>query len=249
MRPYLVHSLSTIFYALTSASGPTSIFINQIPEYNALSGCAETEVSTIVRNMDFGCGDEGRTTSFACFCYASSSKFTSMIGKHVSTACTDDPSQSLSALAVFSSYCRLGEVSGVTMDLSTPTGFIVSTSSTLGLLPSPAPILTTSRAEQTRTATEIPNPTATRREETVSASGTLTSTVARQGETDLTTGLSVSTTTRHAETDTANNSSSPGYSTSDKIALACGIGIALPATIAGIATVIIMLKIRRRQNP
>jgi len=94
----------------TLASGPTSIFIDQVPDYAALSDCAESELRTIVRGMAFGCGDGDQTTSFACFCYASSAKFSSMIDKHVRTACEqDDPTQTFSALAVFHSYCQLGE--------------------------------------------------------------------------------------------------------------------------------------------
>lgn len=99
---------------LAAASGPTSIFINQVPEYALLSPCAESQVSTIVRNMAFGCGDGSKTTSYKCFCYESSAKFSSMIGKHVQTACTQDASQNTSAVEVFSSYCQLGDISAVT---------------------------------------------------------------------------------------------------------------------------------------
>ncbi|KAI4643654.1 hypothetical protein J4E93_006666 [Alternaria ventricosa] len=44
-----------LLLALTSivgASGPTSIFIDQIEEYALLATCAELELSTIVRNMN-----------------------------------------------------------------------------------------------------------------------------------------------------------------------------------------------------
>ncbi|KAF2678888.1 hypothetical protein K458DRAFT_422775 [Lentithecium fluviatile CBS 122367] len=73
--------------------------------------------------MAFGCGDGSSTTSYACFCYESSAKFSSMIGKHVSTACNPDfPEQNSSAIEVFSSYCKLGEVA--------PTGVVTSASPT-----------------------------------------------------------------------------------------------------------------------
>ncbi|ORY16381.1 hypothetical protein BCR34DRAFT_103633 [Clohesyomyces aquaticus] len=97
--------------SITSASGPTSIFINQVPEYALLASCAEPEVSTIVRDMSFGCGDGSKTTSYACFCFQSSAQMSSMIAKHVSTACAkDDPSQNTSAIEVFSKYCQLGDI-------------------------------------------------------------------------------------------------------------------------------------------
>jgi hypothetical protein len=94
-----------------ASSGPTSIFIDKIPEYALLATCAEQELSTIVRNMEYGCGDGGGSTytSFACFCYESSAKFSSMIGAHVATRCPEDTSQNTTALQVFSSYCDVGQ--------------------------------------------------------------------------------------------------------------------------------------------
>ncbi|KAI4930237.1 hypothetical protein J4E85_004862 [Alternaria conjuncta] len=94
--------------SVAGASGPTSIFIDQIEEYKLLATCAELELSTIVRNMKWGCGDGGSYQSFTCFCYESSAKFSSMIGAHVMTQCPDDPSQNTTALEVFSSYCDIG---------------------------------------------------------------------------------------------------------------------------------------------
>ena len=88
---------------------PTNIFINQVPAYSSLSKCAELRVSTIVRNMEFGCGDGRLTTSFACFCYENYTKYSTMIGGQVSSACTQDPTQALSAIDVFNRYCDLGE--------------------------------------------------------------------------------------------------------------------------------------------
>jgi hypothetical protein len=84
----------------------------QLPEYSLLETCAELQVSTIVRNMEYGCGDDSKLTSFACFCFQSSAKFSSMIGAHVSSACNPRyPAQNTSAIEVFSSYCQLGQVS------------------------------------------------------------------------------------------------------------------------------------------
>ncbi|CAA9966522.1 hypothetical protein PTMSG1_09881 [Pyrenophora teres f. maculata] len=105
----LVVALSSL--AVVAADGPTSIFIDSIPEYRLLAKCAEKEVSTIVRDMVYGCGDGGNGAyqSFACFCYESSAKFSSMIGAHVQTVCPKDPSQNTTALQVFSSYCEAGQ--------------------------------------------------------------------------------------------------------------------------------------------
>jgi hypothetical protein len=51
---------------IAAADGPTSIFIDQIEEYALLATCAELELSTIVRNMKWGCGDGGNYQSFTC---------------------------------------------------------------------------------------------------------------------------------------------------------------------------------------
>jgi hypothetical protein len=91
---------------------PTKIYINQVPEYNLLATCAEPEVSSIVRNMVYGCGDGSRLTSYACFCYESSPHFGSLIGSHVATACKDEPAQSVSAMDVFNQYCQIGATKG-----------------------------------------------------------------------------------------------------------------------------------------
>jgi hypothetical protein len=84
---------------------------SQIPAYSLLETCAELAVSTIVRDMSNGCGDDSQYTSYACFCYESSAKFSSMIGAHVSSACNPKfPQQNSSAVEVFSSYCKQGAV-------------------------------------------------------------------------------------------------------------------------------------------
>ncbi|RII05973.1 hypothetical protein CUC08_Gglean009188 [Alternaria sp. MG1] len=107
---------------IVATSGPTSIFIDQIDEYALLATCAELELSTIVRDMKYGCGDggDGAFQSFTCFCYESSAKFSSMIGVHVATECPDDPSQNTTALGVFSSYCEIGGSKLAEITASTP---------------------------------------------------------------------------------------------------------------------------------
>ncbi|CAI6336566.1 unnamed protein product [Periconia digitata] len=100
---------SLTFARLAKASGPTSIFINQVPEYSSLSSCAANEVSTIVRNMKDGCGDGSRTTSFDCFCSTSSSHFASLIDTRVLDACSgeSEAGQNGNAVDVFGKYCEL----------------------------------------------------------------------------------------------------------------------------------------------
>ncbi|KAJ4288601.1 hypothetical protein N0V90_011838 [Kalmusia sp. IMI 367209] len=85
-----------------------------VPEYDLLEPCAENEVSTIVRNMNYGCGDGSRTTSYACFCYQSSAKYSRMISTRVTSACTKSSGQENSALEVFSKYCQLADLEQVT---------------------------------------------------------------------------------------------------------------------------------------
>jgi hypothetical protein len=53
---------------IVATSGPTSIFIDQIDEYALLATCAELELSTIVRDMKYGCGDGGDGAFQSCTC-------------------------------------------------------------------------------------------------------------------------------------------------------------------------------------
>ncbi|KAH9871926.1 hypothetical protein J1614_006184 [Plenodomus biglobosus] len=92
---------------------PTSIFIDQVPDYDLLSSCAEEKVSNIVRNMASGCGDGSRTTSFACFCYTSSSYYDSVIGMDVRTACANDTAEESKARHVFNEYCEIPLTAGL----------------------------------------------------------------------------------------------------------------------------------------
>jgi len=115
MHPTILTLVLFLFLAiLTKASGPTKLFIDSVPEYDILEQCAENQVSSIIRNMNFGCGDGSQTTSYACFCYQSSAKFSRMVSTRVSSACTKSPGQDSSAVEVFSKYCELGEVEKVT---------------------------------------------------------------------------------------------------------------------------------------
>jgi hypothetical protein len=93
------------------ASGQIKLFINQLSEYSSMADCAEGQISTIVRNMEDGCGDGSKTTSYNCFCHTSSSYFNSLIGAKVERACaTDNPDlQKTSALDLFGAYCHLGD--------------------------------------------------------------------------------------------------------------------------------------------
>lgn len=98
-----------VFAQLARAAGPTSIFINQVPEYSSLSTCAEAMLRTIVRNMAYDCGDGSRTTSFDCFCSTSSSQVASRIDSSVAGSCSQESEagQNASALDVFAKYCQL----------------------------------------------------------------------------------------------------------------------------------------------
>jgi hypothetical protein len=91
------------------------IFINQVPEYSQLSSCAVEQVSTIVRDMSSGCGDGGRSTSFSCFCTASSKSFNSIISTAVESACSGTVGNVTEALDVFQEYCQLGNTVSTTI--------------------------------------------------------------------------------------------------------------------------------------
>lgn len=97
------------------------VYINQVPEYSQLPACAEVPLSTVVRNMVSGCGDNHQTTSYGCFCVSSSAKFDRVIGSAVASRCTDSPQEAAaSALSVFDSYCHL---------LSSPAGMFIRVAS------------------------------------------------------------------------------------------------------------------------
>ncbi|KFZ07273.1 hypothetical protein V501_06616 [Pseudogymnoascus sp. VKM F-4519 (FW-2642)] len=110
------------------------VYINQVPEYSQLPACAEVPLSTIVRNMVSGCGDNHQTTSYGCFCVSSSAKFDRVIGTAVASRCTDSPQEAAaSALSVFDSYCHLLSVPAD----NTATATAPATATTTGTTPGP----------------------------------------------------------------------------------------------------------------
>ncbi|ORY17099.1 hypothetical protein BCR34DRAFT_597188 [Clohesyomyces aquaticus] len=107
-----MHTSMVLTALLPSASliHAQKVFINKVPAYSSLPSCAVEPLSTIVRNMEQGCGDGGKTTSFSCFCTASFSKMESKISKAVDNKCG---AQTVTAgvemaLGVFESYCAMG---------------------------------------------------------------------------------------------------------------------------------------------
>lgn len=95
-----------VFIVLASAQ---RLFIDTIPEYSELPVCAVDQLRTVVKNMERGCGDGGRTTSYSCFCTDSSSHFSRVISTRVASACLPETTTAVEAAAdVFSSYCALG---------------------------------------------------------------------------------------------------------------------------------------------
>ncbi|KAK3369635.1 hypothetical protein B0T24DRAFT_722478 [Lasiosphaeria ovina] len=86
MKP-TVAAIPLLLSAGTTQVYAEKIYIDKVPGYSQLPPCAEVPVSTIVRDMERGCGDGGRYTSFSCFCTASSSKFASIISTAVAARC------------------------------------------------------------------------------------------------------------------------------------------------------------------
>ncbi|KAK8091848.1 hypothetical protein PG997_002209 [Apiospora hydei] len=96
---------------LVPAITAQSIFIDNLPGYRALPPCAETPVHTIVKDMSRGCGDHRKTTSYSCFCTASSTQYVALISKEVAKRCLPDTTTGVSqALDLFGSYCAMGSV-------------------------------------------------------------------------------------------------------------------------------------------
>jgi hypothetical protein len=105
-----------ILFTLFQHTLSQQIYINKIPSYSSLSACALNPISSIVRDMVSGCGDGSLTTSYACFCYTSSTDFTHIISTAVVENCTQatptPQMQASSAVKVFSSCCQLGSQLG-----------------------------------------------------------------------------------------------------------------------------------------
>jgi hypothetical protein len=89
---------------------PTSIYIDLVPRYKNLSACAEAPLSSLVRNMWNGCGDNSELTSYSCFCTDSYSKFSWDISTAVVGSCGSafGAAQATSAVSVFHNYCANG---------------------------------------------------------------------------------------------------------------------------------------------
>lgn len=103
--PKIFHLLLVIA-AVASAQ---RIFIDAIPAYSELPICAAEQLRTVVKNMEKGCGDDRKTTSYSCFCTDSSSYFSGVISTSVASACLPETTTAVDAAAdIFSSYCALG---------------------------------------------------------------------------------------------------------------------------------------------
>ena len=104
----LVQKASLAYLLIGQAKA--TYWINQVSGYDSLPQCAETPVSTIVRDMVYGCGDGGEATSYACFCTESSRRFRDMIATHVAITCSDEQKQAVaSATSLYNEYCQLGK--------------------------------------------------------------------------------------------------------------------------------------------
>ncbi|KAI1088707.1 hypothetical protein F5B19DRAFT_470236 [Rostrohypoxylon terebratum] len=100
---------SVLLVVFATLGAGQKYFINTLSAYSALPSCAEKPLSFIVRDMVSGCGDNKKTTSYSCFCTASSSKMKSIINSAVASRCSTGPTNAATqALDVFSSYCDLG---------------------------------------------------------------------------------------------------------------------------------------------
>lgn len=94
-----------LIISITSAQ---QVFIDSIPAYSSLDACAVGPLSTIVRDMSYGCGDGSHTTSYGCFCTSSSSYFSAFISSNVLNQCGGNVAEATSAVDVFNAYCQLG---------------------------------------------------------------------------------------------------------------------------------------------
>jgi hypothetical protein len=109
--PFLFLSLFLSLFLFISLSLTQKIYIDSIPGYSSLSPCASTPLSTIVHDMASGCTEGGKTSSYSCFCTASSSAFSKIISSAVTSMCTAQATptaEANQALEVFSVYCQLG---------------------------------------------------------------------------------------------------------------------------------------------
>jgi len=106
LRPCRAESVSQ---SRAPKSKPTPIYLDVTPGYKSLSACAELPLSTLIRNMWNGCGDDSGLTSYSCFCTDSYSKFSWDISTAVVSHCGDGlAAQATSAVSVFHEYCASG---------------------------------------------------------------------------------------------------------------------------------------------
>lgn len=111
--PKFLTTLLLLLFQLTQPAHATDyethVWINTVPGYSQLSSCGEYPLSTIVRDMENGCGDGSRRTSYACFCTTSFFKARWDISTAVISACgSTSAAQATSAVHVFEDYCGLG---------------------------------------------------------------------------------------------------------------------------------------------
>jgi len=122
---------------MASLANPTSIYIDLVPGYKNLPACAELPVSTMIRNMWNGCGDDSRLTSFSCFCTDSYSKFSWDISTAVVASCGPGfaQAQATSAVSVFHNYCANGTTQLITAPSAMTTGSSNTASNTVSTVP------------------------------------------------------------------------------------------------------------------
>lgn len=104
--------------AISPAVCETTYWINQFPLYSSMASCAMAPVSAVVRGMSAGCGDGGAYTSYDCFCSERSTQMADLIASSVSSNCHGTLSDIVTALAVYQSYCELGNTVTVTASAS-----------------------------------------------------------------------------------------------------------------------------------
>ncbi|KAH0440900.1 hypothetical protein CcaCcLH18_02243 [Colletotrichum camelliae] len=112
MRPQLSAIGIACFWLLDHVEAV--YYLDQADGYSALPSCAEVPISSIVRDMVSGCGDGGRTTSYSCFCTASSERFSNIIATAVAKNCGQSSTEVASATQVFDAYCQLGKADEAT---------------------------------------------------------------------------------------------------------------------------------------
>lgn len=118
------------------AAGTTNIYIDLVSGYKDLSTCAEYPLSTLIRDMQNGCGDDSELTSYSCFCTDSYSKFSWDISTAALSRCGSAmAAQATSAVEVFHAYCLSGSQQLSTV-FATATTCKYRTGMTRALIPS-----------------------------------------------------------------------------------------------------------------